>query len=306
MDSRLLASYEHGRSQLNYRAAWKILSAFPLNPEWLASGEGFATSGTSLDIPSPEEIGGGPRKLFSEVFDEGLIPRVVPAFIATKANPPPERKTGIRVSIDATGRVQANRLIADLVHRWLERVPDDKLNEFINSLYQHAMNLVESFPPEPESVLVKRLNDMNLARVRYERMLHPWPRAALGTEGAGQAKWVSQEALDKSAPREKLPDVKLSWDQLRERARRLAGAAWGAQSGLARRLGVSRQAVAQWLGGETMPSAEMVLRLLEWVQAEEAKQQEKGPGSVHAPPEPQTRKRSQQNEKHQQSGPPRK
>jgi transcriptional regulator with XRE-family HTH domain len=84
--------------------------------------------------------------------------------------------------------------------------------------------------------------------------------------------------------------------------------AHGAQSALARHLGISRQALNAWLSSAALPTAENTLQLLKWVEAEEAKttQQKSNPGRVCARPGRMTRnKKSTSNEK-PKSGHPRK
>jgi hypothetical protein len=49
-------------------------------------------------------------------------------------------------------------------------------------------------------------------------------------------------------------------------------------------LHISHAAVFQWINGTTKPSAELTLRVQEWVTASEAKQENKNRGSVKAPP----------------------
>jgi transcriptional regulator with XRE-family HTH domain len=69
---------------------------------------------------------------------------------------------------------------------------------------------------------------------------------------------------------------------------------------LAERFGVTRQSVAEWLSGDSAPTAETTLRLLEWVRAEEAKQQ-KTLGSVTSTAKGRkTRKPQSQHEKDKQ------
>ena len=65
----------------------------------------------------------------------------------------------------------------------------------------------------------------------------------------------------------------------------------GRKSELARYLGIARQAVNGWLTGAVAPNAEMTLRLLEWVEGEEAKQQKKRAARSAKRPAPTTRKR---------------
>lgn len=70
------------------------------------------------------------------------------------------------------------------------------------------------------------------------------------------------------------------WEQLRKRLNR-ATTRRGTQVALARVLGVTRQAVSEWLRKPNRaPSAETTLRLLEWVTAEEAKPKTKRPASA--------------------------
>jgi len=68
---------------------------------------------------------------------------------------------------------------------------------------------------------------------------------------------------------------------------------YGAQSQLARHLGISRQALNEWLSGSALPTAENTLQLLKWVEAEEAKttQQKSNPRRVRPRPGRTTRNR---------------
>ncbi len=71
----------------------------------------------------------------------------------------------------------------------------------------------------------------------------------------------------------------------------------GSQYSLAKRLGISRQSVHQYITGASAPSAEITLRLLQWVQETEGQKNE-GPAGADTPAGPVTRKRNiDQNEK---------
>ncbi len=87
------------------------------------------------------------------------------------------------------------------------------------------------------------------------------------------------------------PQESSRWEQLRRRLISATTAA-GAQSKLALRMKVTRQAVSEWLRRtDRAPSADTTLRLLEWVTAEEAKQQQtKRAGSASTQPALKTRK----------------
>lgn len=65
----------------------------------------------------------------------------------------------------------------------------------------------------------------------------------------------------------------------------------GLKAPLARKLGVTRQHLNNWLSGTNVPGGEVVLQLLEWVKAEEAKsKQKKRAGSAETRPALKTRK----------------
>ena len=83
--------------------------------------------------------------------------------------------------------------------------------------------------------------------------------------------------------------------ELLERVRE-ASRATGRRAELARQLGCSRQQVNGWLSGDRMPGGEVTLQLLEWVQAEEAKQN-KALGSATNTAQSKTRKPQSVHEK---------
>lgn len=89
-----------------------------------------------------------------------------------------------------------------------------------------------------------------------------------------------QATLDTITERDS-PSLMSRWDRLRERVK-IVARPYGAKSRIARDLGVTRQAVDQWIKRSTAPTADTTLRLLEWVAAEEA--QQKSAGSVEARP----------------------
>lgn len=78
----------------------------------------------------------------------------------------------------------------------------------------------------------------------------------------------------------------------------------GKHAALARYLGEPPQRVNDWLSGGRNPGGEVTLLMLEWVTAEEAKQQ-KSPGRALTHPERQTRITDHSNEKDNPSPPTR-
>ena len=92
----------------------------------------------------------------------------------------------------------------------------------------------------------------------------------------------------------------LRWEKLRSRVRRLIQPR-GAQRALARALGVSHQAVGQWINDQTSPAAKNVPLLLEWVMAEETKQKNSGsavtlPGQTAQTKKPRSKPKSVRNQ----------
>jgi transcriptional regulator with XRE-family HTH domain len=77
-------------------------------------------------------------------------------------------------------------------------------------------------------------------------------------------------------------------------------AARGAKAQLAHELKVTRQAVNNWISENSAPSAELTLRLLNWVERAEA-QQTKNPGSASTQPGPKTQVHNSSNEKQTQA-----
>lgn len=76
----------------------------------------------------------------------------------------------------------------------------------------------------------------------------------------------------------------MSWDSLRKRLQN-STAKKGARANLARAFGVTTAAVSQWLSGNSAPKADTTLRLLQWVIAQEAKENRNaGSGSGTRPP----------------------
>jgi transcriptional regulator with XRE-family HTH domain len=70
----------------------------------------------------------------------------------------------------------------------------------------------------------------------------------------------------------------------------------GTQGDFARSFGVSEQTVSAWLSSEREPGGETTLRLLQWVEQQEA-QQQKSPDSALTPPGPKAQVRKSNHEK---------
>lgn len=77
----------------------------------------------------------------------------------------------------------------------------------------------------------------------------------------------------------------------------------GMKAQLARFLGVPPQRLTDWFSGAIVPGGEVVLQLLEWVAAEEAKQQTKRAGGASTRPALKTRKAKSTSHEKDKSGP---
>lgn len=92
------------------------------------------------------------------------------------------------------------------------------------------------------------------------------------------------------------------WQQLRERAAK-ATEQRGSRAALARLLGVSPQALNEWLQGRSTPPSEQTLRLLRWVEQAEVEQQKKRAGRAETRPAQATRKSKSTSHEKAKSGP---
>lgn len=99
----------------------------------------------------------------------------------------------------------------------------------------------------------------------------------------------------------KLPRVKSQLKDLLARANRLTSVP-GAKTALADSLGVPLTSLSRWLSGERGPGGETTLRLLAWVQAQEAKL--KSPGCAPAQPGQKTQVRKSTTYEKANSSPP--
>jgi transcriptional regulator with XRE-family HTH domain len=159
------------------------------------------------------------------------------------------------------------------------------------------------FDPEEHNAVTERtLFSQGFAIIR-QRYLIEW-QAEMETKQFGRALAVnsldSQGTLDTVHNLFNKPSMarptESRWDLLLSRLR-VTTQPFGAKARLAQQVGVKKQAVSQWLSGETRPTAETVLRLVEWVSIEETKQK-KGARSAATRRAPTTRKnKSTTNEK---------
>jgi transcriptional regulator with XRE-family HTH domain len=287
LDPRVYASYEYARSRLNYPAAWRILSAFRLlNPRWLAEGKGMPFEIIFAPYASPEEASLGQRALFSMEYERLLKSRLASApslWMLPDHRPLPY----LPIQPSLQGRIAAKDVLAELIVDWLAAQPDAQVSRFVNDLLQAGVDLLKKYPPELGAAKKKRFSEMFRIEAK-RRGIFP---ALTG------AKWM----LTDIAISANLPPVKSQLDSLLVDLNRLTKER-GMKTKLADYLGAPLASVSRWLSGEIEPGGETTLRMLEWVQAEEAKP--KGPGGAITPPEPKTQVRKSKTYEKANSSPP--
>ncbi len=297
IDSSALANYEHGRVALRYGVVRRVAEEFSMNLRWLAEGKPPEMYFVHLDeevVRKPD-----PKQLFSAAYDTFLKIRVEEAMRLRDVEslsciPGIASEGSIMENIwwRAGGSPRAGLAaeLAKLIEAYWHRMPEDVLAEFFSQMRDTAHRFFLDHKVEIESSI----------RARATR--------ELSAHEAGPKTGVLKESLTSAVGSGKQAGVKTespsSLQQLLNDVKSLTSVR-NSKAALARAMRVTPQAVSEWLSGKSAPEAERVFRLLDWVRVEKERQQ-KSSGGVNAPPEPQTRKRSQQNEKHQQSGPPRK
>ena len=225
-----LANVEYGRAPLRMALGTAICRVFEVNGEWLATGQGVA-SGSSPMLWTLQHDPDWYSRLFSDAYDRSpelfLPTSYAPRYPLTEPTP---------------GFDPQAFLIKEIL-RWFQ------LNQFKNPL------AAENFAREISDYAGLYLEQMR----KSSSVIRPLPRSQAGMAGAKTGLAKTQATLDKSGEPKaigSLPELLLA---IRDRA-----GGRGQKAALARRLGVSRQAVEQWLSGAAKPSAELTFKLLNW------------------------------------------
>ena len=272
LDASLLRSYECARSQLNYVAAYKVIRAFGINPEWLATGNGRMW--LALPIPSPKELSVGARTLFSKTYENHLAKAVAKATKAWESKPPPEPLPLHVNAADPRARLMAEAQMVNWMKRLILCLPDSKLEEFLNFLYLLGTKLARSYPADPKEVFEKRVEAFDRARAQIE--------AAKNFLDSGQSGSIipperpsenSKDNLDIEKESAIVSGMSLeepTWPELKKKIIQRT-IKRGEKAALAKRLGVSRQVLGNWLSDDSQgtPNAELTLTLLRWVKKQE-------------------------------------
>lgn len=271
MDARLLASYEMAHSQLNYPAAFQILTRFPeLNPEWLAGQGNIMVMLQPVTYHSPEETGHGPRTLFSFIYNEFLkarIGRAPGAWLKYESAPFPE----FRFSEDVYGRLRAEAVFQSWLRRWLAKVSDEKGNEFLNALkrYVEGALLKKRYGASrvSDEIWRERIAEVERLHLKYQAAFIGVGMAS----GIAKGKEREKKYLTDTATHATLQIVKPQLPSLLDDLNRMTKES-GKMSELAAyltkatRKRVPLASVSRWLSGKREPGGEITLLLRNWVE----------------------------------------
>jgi DNA-binding transcriptional regulator YiaG len=251
---------------LNYVAAHKVILAFGINPEWLATGNGRMW--LPVPIPSPKELNVGVRASFSRIYEKHLAKAVAETTKEWESRPPPE-PIPLRINAaDPRARLMAEAKMVNWIKRLILCLPDSRLEAFLNFLYLEGTKRARSYPADSKEAFEKRVETMDCARAQMG-----FHKKFLADEQPGNDKLPAssqKKDLTEAETCLKHVDVKAQLPNLRERLKKVTQES-GQKSALAKFLGVPLASVSRWLSGEREPGGEIALRLLHWVETAERK-----------------------------------
>ena len=248
-----LASIECGRTPLRYAIAWTIAKSFGVSLSWMEEGFGSPSEPDFDDgFPSPDDLKVSPRALFSRVakhIHEDNLKSLDDVLQKDSTN----ENLIKQLTKQAAPRELCQMYLEKFLDGWMAAVPDDRIEDFTNTLGRVANAYIEALPKEPDEVIEARQSAKVWAELRRKNALKSLRQNSHFTNITVNAKH---------------PSVKSPMAKLLERLNR-ATRQRGMKSRLAKFLGVPLANVSQWLSGEREPGGETTLRLLKWVEQQE-------------------------------------
>lgn len=271
IDAATCRNIEDGRAPLRYNTARRLLIFADKSALWLATGQGMQQS--DIPLPTLKDMNLPEDSLFIDVFDSYLRPHwIVGGELLPKA----------AKSSYLTRWMLAAKLGFRARDQWLPRVPDSQLAPFTRQLVQAAEHVLSQYPDASPSTILEHRTALAAIDAEHEQRRN------------------EKRVLTHIRLSENIAPVQDPMPRFRDRLRR-ATAARGNKAALAKFIGVSLSSISDWLAGRKEPSGESTLKLLHWVEQQEAQQQ--SPGSVSPLPGPKTQVRKSY-EKKSKSGPP--
>lgn len=249
-----LAGIEYARVPLRYEIAWKIRELFGLSLTWLVNGK-YPPNEPDLDPwPNPTSLKNN-RHLLSEV--ERTLWFSDPNNPAVKEAEKLWWKKRRDKKVQKTNRAVLLSILKDNLQEWMAMVPEDMVDDFTTELMHCGQTYTEKYQDQPSVKVGLRTRALIWGEMREEIN----KRMPLNT-----AKEISEDMLDNVPPLPHTADVQNEIRDLKGLIERLkkVTAPRGAKAALAREFKVSRQAVNQWLSGESNPSADLAIRLQYW------------------------------------------
>lgn len=252
-----IANIEAGRVMLRFLAGWKVCEHLNVNQLWLATGR-------------------FPQKPFCRVSIANIITRI----------PESARFTQVCLGVLLFDDLKAATTAAakdtvDYIDSSLPPAPCPPAGYLEKSCAAVKGALRHYNEQELKNWIINELN--NDAPLRYQVEMVFTALEVLREQIAAEEK--SKLRVDTFTPPAIIRPMSSEtgyWKALVRRLVKLTSRT-GAKAELAREMEVTRQAVNKWLSGKGAPSAELTLRVLNWVGRAEVKQKQ-SPVSVVAPP----------------------
>lgn len=249
----LLANIEHARSPTRWGVIEKIAKAHQISLRYLAEGNG-AMFRPSAFWPVSEEFTADPQAWFSTIYDRDLRVMIATMDLAFDLVDKSGGKAPRPVPLAGMPLWEFELITVESKARQLMRKLSDKENvEFYKTLHR----TIDNFANALKSRATSQKEDLT---------------DGLNSLTTGPVQPVLPKLIDRIR------------EATKERGGKAALAAW---------LGVHRHCVTDWLKGKQKPNGETTLRLLQWVEAEERKQQSPGDAMIHRRGEDPTQKTPQ-------------
>ncbi len=286
VDSEVLSRVENFRAPMRIGVFRKVAARFPLNPRWLATGEGPRSF--PVDVPRLADLGVAPEDLFSKVYQSKISPILGIEAGAESAVDVIETSTEEVFAATPRGRYAAATRLREDLNFWISRVPDNELTRFVQEARAAMSDLLDRYSAASSEEVTSRFRLLEQlqdeAVFRGELFQSGSERLSYGLALRGVQRFGRASDLRLTEQAEKLiyePVPAKLLQGLLQRLRK-ATAARGMKLELAKWMKVHPQCITDWLTERKEPSGETTLRLLRWVTQRE--QQHQPPGSENAKP----------------------
>ena len=254
---------EYARTPLKYGTAWKVREVFGLSLAWIANGK-YPPNEPDLDPwPSPATIS-NESALFSEISDSLRFQDLnSPAHKERQKVWFEEHRKRVPFK---PGRSVILAVLQDNLVEWMARIPERNVQDFATEIIQCGQSYADKFSSDPATKIDVRTRALIWGEMREEvnkRLLQK--HSPLSGKGRLDKKNASASV---SNMRAEVP----TWPELKKDIKRLT-AQRGEKKALADKIGVSRQALGNWLSDDSQgtPNAALTLELLQWVRSRPSK-----------------------------------